>query len=76
MRLLNYWERTLFLPMQKTLALITHFNPLAQVSWTTITISIILEATTVEVPLIIHGLSEAQVDTSVRFLRAKLLARS
>ena len=31
-----------------------------------------LEATTVEVPLIIHGLSEAQVDTSVRFLRAKL----
>ena len=35
-----------------------------------------LEATTVEVPLIIHGLSEAQVDTSVRFLLAKLLARN
>lgn len=29
-----------------------------------------LEAATVEVPLIIHGLSEAQVDASVRFLRA------
>jgi sugar phosphate isomerase/epimerase len=35
-----------------------------------------LKATTVEVPLIIHGLSEAQVDTSVQFLRAKLLARN
>ena len=31
-----------------------------------------LEATTVEVPLIIHGLSEAQVDATVRFLRERL----
>jgi sugar phosphate isomerase/epimerase len=31
-----------------------------------------LEAATVEVPLIIHGLSEAQVDATVRFLREKL----
>jgi sugar phosphate isomerase/epimerase len=31
-----------------------------------------LEAATVEVPLIIHGLSETQVDTTVRFLREKL----
>ena len=31
-----------------------------------------LEAATVEVPLIIHGLSETQVDTAVRFLREKL----
>jgi sugar phosphate isomerase/epimerase len=31
-----------------------------------------LEADTVKVPLIIHGLSEAQVDAAVRFLRAKL----
>jgi sugar phosphate isomerase/epimerase len=33
-----------------------------------------LEAATVEVPLIIHGLSESQVDTTVRFLREKLQA--
>ena len=31
-----------------------------------------LEAATVEVPLIIHGLSEAQVDATVRFLRERL----
>ncbi|MGZ3618713.1 MAG: sugar phosphate isomerase/epimerase family protein [Ktedonobacteraceae bacterium] len=31
-----------------------------------------LKAATIEVPLIIHGLSEVQVDTSVQFLRAKL----
>jgi sugar phosphate isomerase/epimerase len=31
-----------------------------------------LEAATVKVPLIIHGLSEAQVDATVRFLREKL----
>ena len=35
-----------------------------------------LEAAMDEVPLIIHGLSEAKVDTSVQFLRAKLQARS
>jgi sugar phosphate isomerase/epimerase len=31
-----------------------------------------LEAATVEVPLIIHGLSEEQVDASVGFLRDRL----
>ena len=31
-----------------------------------------LEAATVEVPLIIHGLSEAQVDTTVVFLRERI----
>jgi sugar phosphate isomerase/epimerase len=35
-----------------------------------------LEAATVEVPLIIHGLSEAQVDAAVGFLRERLLGRS
>ena len=35
-----------------------------------------LKAANTEIPLIIHGLSEAQVDTSVQFLRAKLQAKS
>ncbi len=35
-----------------------------------------LKAATVEVPLIIHGLSEAQVDTTVGFLRERLPRRS
>lgn len=35
-----------------------------------------LEAATVEVPLIIHGLSEAQVDAAVGFIRERLQGRS
>ena len=35
-----------------------------------------LKAANAEIPLIIHGLSEAQVDAAVRFLREKLQARS
>ena len=35
-----------------------------------------LKAANAEIPLIIHGLSETQVDAAVRFLRAKLQAMS
>jgi len=35
-----------------------------------------LKAATVEVPLIIHGLSEAQVDAAVGFLRERLPRKS